>query len=428
MTLRISLASAAVLALVSVGSLPAMAQNVDFGDDSSAFSTDGECDDPRFEGTGMSAAPSDADLMSDASDCRKAFAAGTIALAAGGDMPVMDEPVAGAPDFGADTSDWANNGECDDPRFTGTGMAAVLLPEDTSADATDCRSLFEAGSITLVAGGDAPVTDEPAMGQPDFGADTSDWANNGECDDPRFTGTGMAAVLLPEDTMADATDCQGLFDAGSITLAAGGDITVPDQPAMDAPDFGADTSDWANHGECDDPRFAGTGMAAVLLPEDTAADATDCKALYDAGSITLVFEGDPPVTDGPVAGAPDFGADTSDWANNGECDDPRFSGTGMAAVLLPEDTMADATDCKSLFDGGSIALAASGDTPVTDDPVQTGAVDFGADSGQWTNDGECDDPRFVGQGMAEVLVDADLFADATDCRTLFDAGSITLKP
>ena len=32
-------------------------------------------------------------------------------------------------------------------------------------------------------------------------------------------------------------------------------------------------------------------------------------------------------------------------------------------------------------------------------------VDFGADSGAWTNDGECDDPRFEGKGMASVLVD-----------------------
>ncbi|MCB2065540.1 MAG: hypothetical protein KDE15_02740 [Erythrobacter sp.] len=54
-------------------------------------------------------------------------------------------------DYGDDTSTWANDGECDDPRFenapNGTGMAAVLLEQDSGHDATDCRTLVEAGSI-----------------------------------------------------------------------------------------------------------------------------------------------------------------------------------------------------------------------------------------------------------------------------------------
>jgi len=53
-------------------------------------------------------------------------------------------------------------------------------------------------------------------------------------------------------------------------------------------------------------------------------------------------------------------------------------------------------------------------------------VDFGADSGAWTHDGECDDPRFEGKGMATVLVDDDLFQDASDCRNLMNKGLIQL--
>ena len=53
-------------------------------------------------------------------------------------------------------------------------------------------------------------------------------------------------------------------------------------------------------------------------------------------------------------------------------------------------------------------------------------VDFGDDTSQWAHDGECDDPRFAGEGSAETLVEADLYHDATDCRALFDQGRVML--
>jgi hypothetical protein len=53
--------------------------------------------------------------------------------------------------------------------------------------------------------------------------------------------------------------------------------------------------------------------------------------------------------------------------------------------------------------------------------------DFGDNTSEWANDGECDDPRFDGEGAAETLVDADRGHDATDCRKLFNAGSIRLR-
>lgn len=51
--------------------------------------------------------------------------------------------------FGDDSSAWANDGECDDPRFEGRGMAATLVADDLGHDATDCRRLYEAGDIRL---------------------------------------------------------------------------------------------------------------------------------------------------------------------------------------------------------------------------------------------------------------------------------------
>jgi hypothetical protein len=261
------------------------------------------------------------------------------------------------------------------------------------------------------------VEDVAAGGDIDFGADTSPWANDGECDDPRFAGQGMAAQPQESDVMADASDCRALFDAGSIEF-----LSIPDHSAdmVDSGlDFGDDSSPWANDGECDDPRFMGDGMAAQPQDSDMFADAADCRALYDAGAISLINDGGPSPD---VGGAVDFGADSSQWINDGECDDPRFAGEGMAAVLLDEDRFADATDCRTLYEAGMIALVGDGGGAPADSVAE---VDFGADSGQWTFDGECDDPRFAGNGMAAVLVDADRFADATDCRTLYDAGEIT---
>jgi hypothetical protein len=53
------------------------------------------------------------------------------------------------PDFGDDSSRWANDGECDDPRFAGEGSADTLLDEDRGHDATDCRRLLKQGRIEL---------------------------------------------------------------------------------------------------------------------------------------------------------------------------------------------------------------------------------------------------------------------------------------
>ena len=61
-------------------------------------------------------------------------------------------------------------------------------------------------------------------------------------------------------------------------------------------------------------------------------------------------------------------------------------------------------------------------------PMATAQVNYGNNSSTWANDGECDDPRFEGPGMtATALLDEDIRADATDCRTAFEAGLLTLR-
>lgn len=124
-------------------------------------------------------------------------------------MPLLVFPAA-AIDFGDDASEWAYDGECDDPRFTGPGMTdTALLAEDILHDATDCRQAYDAGRISL----------RGRASGVDFGDDSSDWAHDGECDDPRFTGPGMTTTaLLAEDILRDATDCRRAFEAGRIRL------------------------------------------------------------------------------------------------------------------------------------------------------------------------------------------------------------------
>ncbi|WP_196260176.1 hypothetical protein [Pelagibacterium limicola] len=432
------LMGSAVVAFALLASWPALSQSIDFGDDTSRWANDGQCDDPRFEGTGAAAVRIAADEGRDATDCRTAFEAGTVTLVT--DAPehqaeVSEAPEEGEIDFGDDSGTWANDGECDDPRFGGG------LESHRRADATDCRSAYEADSSIYI--GESDVSD---TGDIDFGDDSGTWANDGECDDPRFGGG------LESHRFADATDCRAAYeDDPSIYIGEGGsngDI-----------DFGNDSGSWANDGECDDPRFGGG------LESHRRADATDCRAAYEADPSIYIGESD--VSD---TGDIDFGDDSGTWANDGECDDPRFGGG------LESHRLADATDCRAAYeadpsiyigesetsdidgidfgdDSGAWASDGECDDPrfgggldshrfadasdcraayqadpsiyLGDSGPVTGSLDFGDDSGDYTHSGVCDDPRFEGTGSASVLLFADRMADATDCETLYRAGEIT---
>lgn len=344
-------------------------------------------------------------------------------------------------DFGDDTSSWANDEECDDPRFTGTGMAQELEDADIGKDATDCRTLFEAGQITLASDdaatvapaeqGEVVTPEAEATAAIDFGDDTAEWAKDDECDDPRFTGTGMASAdSLDESNIGkDATDCQAAFDAGTVTLAevepATGDDTVPTSDVLAVLagriDFGDDTSDYANDTECDDPDFVGSAMATDLDEINRLRDATDCRAAFIAGTVSLKSASTQPA-------AFDYGSDYSTYANDGECDDWRFTGSGMAKKLFSEDVMGDATDCRTLEEAGEVSIKpVFQPTYALNAPYDSAAVDFGDNSSSYANDDLCDDPRFEGPGTASALIESDRRADANDCRQAFEAGTITLR-
>jgi hypothetical protein len=314
----------------------------------------------------------------------------------------------GAIDFGDDSGDWANDGECDDPRFAGPGAAAELVEADLMRDATDCRIAYEAGTVTLNVDAATPAAI-------DFGDDSGDWANDGECDDPRFTGPGAAAELVEADLMRDATDCRTAYEAGTVTL----------QDSAEAPaaiDYGDDSSDWANDGECDDPRFSGSGVASELLDADLGHDATDCRQAVAAG--TAAYNGET-VTRAPVEF--DYGGDWSKWAHDGICDDPRFFGEGTDKKLLTDDLYGDATDCRTLEAEGRVTIRkVYSPEYAAGAPYDSSHIDFGDNSSDYADDDRCDDPRFEGPGAATILLDSDLKRDSADCRANYEAGTIIL--
>ncbi|MEJ5975571.1 hypothetical protein WG901_02910 [Novosphingobium sp. PS1R-30] len=132
----------------------AYAQNIDFGDDSGKFAKDGECDDMRFSGPGMTDTTLiDSDIRHDASDCRSAYNQGRLTYQGGrrsGATPVAATSDADRIQWGDDAGKYAKDGECDDKRFQGAGMTSTpLLDSDIKHDATDCRTAFRQGRLQL---------------------------------------------------------------------------------------------------------------------------------------------------------------------------------------------------------------------------------------------------------------------------------------
>jgi hypothetical protein len=93
---------------------------------------------------------------------------------------------------------------------------------------------------------------------------------------------------------------------------------------------------------------------SALSIGNTGRDASDCRALYDAGRIR--FWNPLEAQAATQCASIDFGTDTSQYANDGECDDIRFEGLTAASGLSAENTRADAADCRQLCERGAVSL------------------------------------------------------------------------
>lgn len=225
----------------------------------------------------------------------------------------------------------------------------------------------------------APPARDVAGSTIDFGDDSSQFANDGECDDMRFDGAGLTnTLLLDSDILADATDCRSAHRQGRLTYLGGernpafnriADIQRRNQSSDRDVDFGNDDGNYARDGECDDMRFAGPGMTNTpLLDADIRSDASDCRTAYNQNRITYLGayrSGSEPVSDSSTQhGYADSGINHIMWgdntgskARNGKCDDMRFSGRGMSTgPLSANDVQKDAADCRAAFQRGDIQL------------------------------------------------------------------------
>lgn len=405
------LSACAALALATAPVSAQDASDIDFGDDSGSWTEDGECDDPRFVGEGMASSTSRSDILKDATDCKVLFDDGKITFSDKQYDPEL--AVLNGTDLGDNSYEWANDDQCDDARFQGEGMAITPTRAAIKKDRNDCSYGFQTGALTLADALPDPV--ETVYRDIDFGHDKSSYAGDNECDDPRFFGAGMSSIALSiENIGGDRKDCLAAFKDGTIILKA--------EHVIDGVFFGDDSGFYADDGECDDLRFTGRAMGVKPTPASVEKDATDCMAAWRKKRISRVEKIDINgylIQDGIV-----FGYDSSNYANDNECDDPRFTGKGMASSPSSEYIGKDRSDCLAGYEAATLKLAPL--IPV-DNTIRVDGIRFGDDEGSFSKDGECDDPRFTGQGMATALNDSDLGHDATDCLSLYQSGDIALK-
>lgn len=405
-----------------------------FGDDSSGFANDGECDDPRFQGPGAAFGSSSSHLFNDATDCRTQYQAGMVTLAEPDAMNLSGD--FGSALVGGDTNLFAGNTTVADPAaLAGAGPLGEVM-----------FALWQA--FQAIPGDDAPSTalpfglggsnqsnyDRPAMTALtgiDFGDNSGPFTDDGECDDPRFEGPGASGLAFDGGELTDAVDCSSLYLEGSLTFREPG-VTEPALPADSSGiSFGDNSSVYANDGECDDPRFEGPGAAAFNTEDDALHDADDCRSLFEAGQVSLIAG---------IGGAASSPASLASAATD------NTPGTRPAApqeetytIGVPRGDVEGATQADgSIYASGTVyggpinpgdrGLSFMPDVASYAPPPTRPApeIDFGDNSSVFADDGECDDPRFEGEGMAFASFDEYLGRDANDCRTAFEAGTIRL--
>jgi len=186
-------------------------------------------------------------------------------------------------------------------------MASSPNRGDRFHDATDCRNLMEAGRVTFSATQFDPTL--TSFGGVELGDDSGRWPDDGQCDDPRFIGEGMSPSPDHPEIEKDRSDCSYGFQVGELTLAD--ELPPPLVSVIDGIDFGHDKGTYPTDNECDDPRFAGAGMATIALdPANIGGDRTDCLDAYQNGLVRSI--------EASVLDGVDFGDDIGLYANDGE--------------------------------------------------------------------------------------------------------------
>ena len=368
------LAASTAMFLVAGPALAQTVDDIDFGNDTSIWANDGSCDDPRFEGEGMTALLEEENVGADAADCEALFIIGEVTLA---DTDAAVDAAATA-DAELDTEAGTDTDDADD-----VDMAVTNEESDADLDEAEARTAEDLLSEDMLPEeADDSRVDLDEAETPDELPDTSVAE---EADDAK-----TALTESEPDAMVD----EALEDGADDTAA-----TDDEPPAID---FGDDESKFALDGECDDARFIGEAMTNTdLIAKDIRQDASDCRAGVEAGLLRLRGPGDPSVA----------------------------SVLGESETEIAED--ANEADKAALEDTKAEAETKAPTSDDIEQPASTGlmfnGIDFGDDSSKWAKDGECDDPRFTGKGMTETsLLADDAYHDATDCLAAWKTGELRL--
>ena len=103
-----------------------------------------------------------------------------------------------------------------------------------------------------------------------------------------------------------------------------------------------------------------------------------------------------------------WGDDSGNYANDDACDDARFHSDGDDWSYQRSHVLRDATDCRTLYEAGSIQLY----------------LDFGDNSGTYADDDTCDDNRFTGEGRSILTTDSHVKIDSADCIAAYREGNL----
>lgn len=207
--------------------------------------------------------------------------------------------------------------------------------------------------------------------------DSCEWANDGVCDEARYGGGGFCQPGTDGTDCAEiaaTAQCEWAFDLECDEARYGGggfcaDGTDTFDCALLSAGINDDSCIWANDGECDEPRYSGDAHFGNCRD---GSDTSDCQA--------MIVEQEALFDMVPADILALLGDDSCRWANDGECDDPQFPGSGACKPGT------DRTDCRALAIGGD-------------------------DSCRWAHDNVCDEPT-IGTGACTVAT------DVTDCASV----------
>ncbi|MFH1464551.1 MAG: MopE-related protein [Pseudomonadota bacterium] len=348
--------------------------------------------------------------VSDDTDCDDALAAvnpGATELCDG-----LDNDCDGTTDDGAeDAATWYADADGDGFGEAATTATACTQPTGFVADDTDCddaQAAVNPGATELCDGVDDDC--DGAVDEADA-ADAPTWFADADGDGFGDPADATTACTAPSDTVADDTDCDDTADTIFPGAAEHCDGTDEDCDGVDDDDA-VDALTWYDDADGDGFGDPAAPTVACAAPSDTVADSADC----DDGDDTI-FPGADEHCDGvdeDCDGVADDGAtDLLTWYADDDADGYGDAAISTEACSVPEDFVADATDCDDTR--ASVHPGAAEHCDGVDEDCD-GATDEGAvDALTWYADDDADgygDPTLT---TAACTLPDDFVADATDC-------------